>query len=166
MGVGLASSQRPAHHQRPPPADTRSAMADSAQDVFKELESLDKELLVHEAAAKKVFDAARKGMRSAIDDESADEIALALPPLDAAIVKIDQNLDACTRMHAKTAEVMKHPEFVATHKAELSRIVTHYGHKRKEFSDMAKDARSLKDEARKASATSEKGARETEADLG
>jgi chromosome segregation ATPase len=141
-------------------------MADTAQEVFSKMQTIDTQLHKHEAEAKKAFEGAKKSLRSAIDDESEDEITLALPALDAAVTKLDQNVDACDRLHVLTTELMKHPEFIASHKADVKTIVTHFGHQKKELSDWLKEARSLQAEAKKAAALSQKGDRETEADLG
>lgn len=141
-------------------------MADTAQEIFAKMQDINKQLLAHDADAKKSFEGAKKGLRSAIDDESEDEINLALPALDAAVVKLDKNVDACDRLHVLTTELMKHPEFIAAHKGDVKTIVGHFGHQKKELSDWLKEARNLQAEAKKATALSQKGDRETEADLG
>lgn len=141
-------------------------MADTPQVIFSKMQDINKALLAHDGATKKAFETAKKGLRGAIDDESDDEIKLATPALDDAIEKIDQNLDACDRLHRLTTELMTHAEFVAGHRADLKAIVGHFGHQKKELSDWAKEARDLKQEAQKALVTAQKGARETDAELG
>lgn len=141
-------------------------MADTPQEIFSKMQGINKQLLAHDADAKKSFEGAKKGLRSAIDDESEDEINLALPALDDAITKLDKNVDACDRLHVLTTELMKHPEFIAAHKADVKTIVGHFGHQKKELADWLKEARNLQAEAKKATALSQKGDRETEADLG
>ncbi len=151
---------------RAPPLRTAVAMADTPQVVLQKMQALDKDLVTHEPGMRKAWESVRKELRTAIDDESEDEIKLALPTLDPAIEKIDQGLDACDRLHVMTTELMKSATFVAQHRDDVKKIVSHVAATKKQLSDAASDARKLRDEAQKALGVAQKGARATEAELG
>ena len=142
-------------------------MANTPQEVFASMQSINKQLLAHEAGAKKAFEGAKKGLRSAIDDESEDEINLALPALADAVTELDKNVDACDRLHVLTTELMKHPEFIASHKADVKNIVTRLRPQEEGAARLAEGGSRPAGRGEEGhGAVAEAGDRATEADLG
>jgi hypothetical protein len=140
-------------------------MADIPESILLELQKLDKRLHEHEAPTKKAFDTAMRDAKKAIDDESEDEIELAVPLIDDAIEKVDQSLHACKMLHGLVDKLQKQPEFLKSHREPIVKVVQHFGPKQKELAKWAEALRQLSADASKAQGAAKKGATETEADL-
>lgn len=140
-------------------------MADSAQ-TLKDLLELDKKLAKNEAPARKAWADAQKSMKAAIDDESEDEIQFAQRDLDKAKDIVGKCLHACKVLHEYTDALQEDRDFLEAHRADVLKVVRHFGPIQKEFSTYNQEIRKLEEQSGKAERAAKQGAADTEADLG
>ncbi len=141
-------------------------MADTSQQTLQKMKDMRKELDKHDPIIKKAYESVTKELRSAIDDESEDEIKISQPKLDPAIEKIDQGLDACDRLHVLTTALLADKAFVATRIEEIKELIKHVAVTKNRLSTWATAARKLGEEADKALGGAQKSSKEVEAELG
>lgn len=141
-------------------------MADTSAQTLAWMKALDKKLTTNEGPAKKAYELALRNMKQAIDNESEDEIQLAQDDVKNASSTVDQCLHACQQLHQYTDALQQDREFLVAHRAEIIKVVTHFGTKQKEMAKWSKELRDLGETARKAESAAKQGTADIEGDLG